>query len=175
MPCRLLAHNPSIASKSSSDSRFPPIHLGCPCWNESIQPRSSLWRLTGSYPRSRVPVILKAQRHAGTDHLPPAPLGSARRSARGLWGSRICGQILYRLTIDTVAQSAFKSIVALEIQRSLTDIFIGQLVRKADTLRLVLHGATVHDSVLEVVLNSAVNGVALIGVSLCSSFVGDKR
>jgi hypothetical protein len=56
--------------------------------------------------------------------------------------------------------------VTLEKQSSLTDIFVGQLVRKTNTLRLVLHGATIHDSVLEVVLDSAVNGVTLIAVSL---------
>ena len=61
--------------------------------------------------------------------------------------------------------------VALEIRGPLTDIFIGQLVRKTNTLRLVLHGATIHDSVLEVVLDSAVNGVTLNAVSLWFSFV----
>jgi hypothetical protein len=85
MPCRLLAHNPSISSKRSSDSRFPPQFILVARAGTSLSNHARVrWRLTGSYPRSRVPVIPKAQRHAGTDHLPPAPLGSARRSARGL-------------------------------------------------------------------------------------------
>ena len=50
-----------------------------------------------------------------------------------------------------------------------TDILVCELVRKADSLRLVLDGATVHNSVLELVLDGSVNSITLLLISAAES------
>ena len=52
--------------------------------------------------------------------------------------------------------------------RNLTDIFVGQLVRQADPLRLVLHGPAVYDSLFELLDDGFVDSIALICVSASS-------
>lgn len=91
MPCRLLAHNPSISSKRSSDSRFPPIHLGRPCWNESIQPRSSPVASYGEL--SQKPCACHTEGAKTCWHRPPAtsaawissPLRTRTIGVKDLW------------------------------------------------------------------------------------------
>lgn len=46
-------------------------------------------------------------------------------------------------------------------EQALTNVFICELVRKAHPLRLVLHGLSIHDGMLELLNNRLVNGVAL--------------
>lgn len=46
-----------------------------------------------------------------------------------------------------------------------TDILVSELVRKTNPLRLVLDGATVHNSMLELVLDRSVNGITLSLIS----------
>ena len=47
-----------------------------------------------------------------------------------------------------------------------TNILVSKLMRKADSLRLVLDGPTVHNSMLELVLDRSVNGITLSLVSV---------
>lgn len=46
-----------------------------------------------------------------------------------------------------------------------TNILVGKLVRETDTLGLMLDGAAVHDGVLELIFDCAVNGVTLRNIS----------
>lgn len=47
-----------------------------------------------------------------------------------------------------------------------TDVLVGQLMRKTNPLRLVLHRAAIHNSMLKLLLDSAVDGITLEIVSL---------
>lgn len=56
-----------------------------------------------------------------------------------------------------------------------TDILVSELVRKTNPLRLVLDGATVHNSMLELVLDRSVNGITLSLISVAQLTVTGRE
>lgn len=50
----------------------------------------------------------------------------------------------------------------IKYRRSLTDVFVGQLMRQTDTLGLMLDRFAVHDSMLELIYNGFMDGMTLV-------------
>ena len=68
---------------------------------------------------------------------------------------------VYFLTMVTGHRDQPSNHTRLEYRRLLTDIFVGKLMRQADTLGLMLDRFAVHDSVFELFYDGFVDGVTL--------------
>lgn len=56
-----------------------------------------------------------------------------------------------------------------------TNILVSELMRKADSLRLVLNRPTVHNSMLELVFDRSVNGITLSLISVAQLTVTGRE
>lgn len=132
------------------DSRLSPNYLAV---NESIQPRSD-------------PVAYGCLRNLSDRggvktcwHRPPQRLDHLAAS-----GYECQGVGINPLPLDDrhCSWSALKFMLSFVLFFGIfTDIFITKLVGKTHSLRLMLHWAAIHDSMLEIVLDCAVNSVTL--------------
>ena len=67
----------------------------------------------------------------------------------------------YFLTMVTGHRDQSSNRTRIEYRRLLTDIFVGKLMRQADTLGLVLDRFAIHNSMLELFYDGFVDGVTL--------------